>query len=214
MEKKGRERAPDYSYSTAFLANEVNISAEGLRYYESKGIGRALKKENGYRAYHPQEAAVLRFTRNMTSFGFSLNEAIDLITNKNFSIKEFQNALDEKEKLLENEIRDRERALSCLRGIRDTLPYFDENCPVKVWFEERPSFYYLEYKGIQFTEGFDKYAYEPEIHQMENIIELFNHLSDRDHRTGFFLQSFYGQCAQFRVGFSGDGSLSAKGKRV
>jgi len=88
-ESEMRKNLTDYNYTASILANEVNITLEGLRYYEKRGIGRAVKKENGYHTYHPQEVVVLRLIRNLIRYGFSLKEAIDLVTCEPFKIEGF-----------------------------------------------------------------------------------------------------------------------------
>jgi len=139
-----RKDLTDYSYTTSILANEVNITPEGLRYYEKRGIGRAVKKENGYRTYHPQEVVVLRLIRNLTRYGFSLKEAIDSITCEPFHIEEFLAALQEKKVQLRKNIMDSQVILERLEQQIDTVSHINDD-KVKVWFERLPAFYYLEY---------------------------------------------------------------------
>jgi len=139
-----RKDLTDYSYTASILANEVNITPEGLRYYEKRGIGRAVKKENGYRTYHPQEVVVLRLIRNLTRYGFSLKEAIDLVTCEPFEIEGFLAALQEKKEQLRKKIMDSQFILERLEQQIDIVSHIDED-KGKVWFEEIPAFYYLEY---------------------------------------------------------------------
>ncbi len=143
------KRADEYSYTSAILANEINITTEGLRYYEKQGIGQYLRKENGYRAYQPQEAAVLRLIRNFNAFGFPLKESIDVVT-KGIKSTDLLTSLKEKQILLEQKIRYNQIILYRLEQHLNAVSHFSDPTS-QIWFEELPEFYHLNYTNGLFA---------------------------------------------------------------
>ncbi len=142
------QRADIYSYTSAVLANEINITPEGLRYYEKKGAANTVRvEENGYRKYQPQETVVLRMVRILNAYGFGIAEAIDMVTDGAFTNEELIKLMREKEKALIEKIRHKQQILSKLQeGINDLTHFSDSSESTEIWFERRPAFHYLYYK--------------------------------------------------------------------
>lgn len=66
-------------YSIGTMANLLGISAEAIRYYESKNIIRPIRDpETGYRYYNTWDFHMLLRARHYQNYGFSLEEVADL----------------------------------------------------------------------------------------------------------------------------------------
>ncbi len=139
-----RRRAGDYSYMTSVLANEVGLTAEGVRHYERKGVGAPLVGDNGYRSYHPQEVVVMRLIKNMTAYGMTLQQASDLVTAQPFDLGAFEGEL----------ARRRDDLVGRVRLAQVTLRRYDDQMAAlrrlregdgRPWTESHPAFWYLDY---------------------------------------------------------------------
>lgn len=56
------------------LAERAGTTTRALRYYESRGLLRARRTGNGYRAYDEADLALLRQIQLLRDFGFDLEE--------------------------------------------------------------------------------------------------------------------------------------------
>lgn len=73
-------------YSIGTMANLLGISAEAIRYYESKNIIRPIRdQETGYRYYNTWDFHMLLRARHYQNYGFSLEEVADLFQSRNLS---------------------------------------------------------------------------------------------------------------------------------
>lgn len=56
------------------LATATGLSRDTLRFYEQRGLIRATRSDNGYRAYAPGTVELLGYIRSAQQLGFSLAE--------------------------------------------------------------------------------------------------------------------------------------------
>lgn len=56
------------------LANATGVSRDGLRFYEARGLLRARRRSNGYRAYPSEAVELVRYIRTAQQLGFTLAE--------------------------------------------------------------------------------------------------------------------------------------------
>ncbi|MGM3276789.1 MerR family transcriptional regulator [Ralstonia sp. 24A2] len=56
------------------LAAATGVSRDGLRFYEARGLIRAQRRSNGYRAYPPEAVELVRYVRTAQQLGFTLAE--------------------------------------------------------------------------------------------------------------------------------------------
>ncbi|MFF8287705.1 MerR family transcriptional regulator [Streptomyces sp. NPDC016309] len=56
------------------LAKRAGTTTRTLRYYESRGLLRARRAENGYRTYDEDDLRLLQQIRTLQDFGFDLEE--------------------------------------------------------------------------------------------------------------------------------------------
>lgn len=56
------------------LAAATGVSRDGLRLYEARGLIRARRRSNGYRAFPPEAVDLVRYVRTAQQLGFTLAE--------------------------------------------------------------------------------------------------------------------------------------------
>ena len=56
------------------LAAATGVSRDGLRFYEARGLIRARRRSNGYRAYPLEAVELVRYIRTAQQLGFTLAE--------------------------------------------------------------------------------------------------------------------------------------------
>lgn len=56
------------------LAQATGVSCDTLRFYEKRGLIRALRGSNGYRHYAPETVQLIGYIRTAQRLGFSLAE--------------------------------------------------------------------------------------------------------------------------------------------
>jgi DNA-binding transcriptional MerR regulator len=56
------------------LAKETGVSCDTLRFYEKRGLIRAIRASNGYRRYAPETVQLINYIRTAQKLGFSLAE--------------------------------------------------------------------------------------------------------------------------------------------
>jgi len=66
--------ARDDDLSIGDLASATGVSRDGLRFYEARGLIRARRRSNGYRAYPPETVELVRYVRTAQQLGFTLAE--------------------------------------------------------------------------------------------------------------------------------------------
>ncbi len=60
-------------------AAQSGVSAKMIRHYETLGLVKPVRRANNYRAYTPQNVAVLRFIRHARDLAFPLAEVKQLL---------------------------------------------------------------------------------------------------------------------------------------
>ncbi|CAJ0786309.1 HTH-type transcriptional regulator CueR [Ralstonia psammae] len=69
--------APDagpHDLSIGELAAATGVSRDALRFYEARGLIRARRRGNGYRAYPPEVVELVHYMRTAQQLGFTLAE--------------------------------------------------------------------------------------------------------------------------------------------
>lgn len=67
----------------SFYSRFLNLSREGLKFYEKKGLITPERDiQNGYRIYNWEEINIILMCKKLRKFGFSLNSIIDIIHQK------------------------------------------------------------------------------------------------------------------------------------
>lgn len=90
-------------YSIGKMASLLGISAEAIRYYESKGIIRPLRDpETGYRYYSTWDLHMLLRARHYQRYGFSLEQVSELFRSRELGF--IQDRLRDQEAAVEHEI--------------------------------------------------------------------------------------------------------------
>lgn len=56
------------------LAQAAGVSCDTLRFYEKRGLIRAVRGGNGYRSYAPETVQLIGYIRTAQKLGFSLTE--------------------------------------------------------------------------------------------------------------------------------------------
>ncbi len=56
------------------LAQATGVSCDTLRFYEQRGLIRAVRESNGYRCYAPESVQLVMYIRTAQKLGFSLAE--------------------------------------------------------------------------------------------------------------------------------------------
>ena len=99
----------------------MDLSPEGLRYYERKGIIHPQRDpDSGYRYYGFSDTLAISTCRKMRSWGYTLDEASDLLKDQSFeeqkrSLKEHERSLEkelERQKLILERLKESETVIS------------------------------------------------------------------------------------------------------
>ncbi|MGN0372935.1 MAG: MerR family transcriptional regulator [Enterocloster sp.] len=126
-------------YSIGMMANLLGISAEAIRYYESKNIIAPKRDpETGYRYYNTWDLHMLIRARHYQNYGFSLEEVADLFRSRDLgAIKE---QMKGQESGIEKEIL---RQINLLKRIRQSQAMLEDakNSVGEFRIEERPGIY-------------------------------------------------------------------------
>lgn len=126
-------------YNIGMMANLLGISAEAIRYYESKNIIAPVRDpETGYRYYNAWDLHMLIRARHYQNYGFSLEEVADLFCSRDLDV------VKEQMKKQENEIeREILRQINLLKRIRQSQAMLeDAKNSIGVYrIEERPGIY-------------------------------------------------------------------------
>ena len=101
-------------YSIGEIAKMLGISIVAVRNYEKCGLIEPLRNEqNNYREYNAIDLNLIRRARSYMSYGFSLNEATEILKNEDLS--GLAEALKDKEAGIERELERQYHLLSFTR---------------------------------------------------------------------------------------------------
>jgi len=107
------------------VADRAGVTSKTIRYYESIGlIDPARRTDSGYRVYDERDVQTLRFVHRARSLGFSVNEVADLLT----LWRDRNRASADVKALARQHLRDIDRKIADLQGMRDTLVHLMERC--------------------------------------------------------------------------------------
>jgi len=109
------------------LARHTGLSRDALRFYEKRGLIRALRRPNGYRHYEPEAVFVLDYVRTAQRLGFSLAEIeseIPALVRGGLSSNRVAEILREKIALIDARISE----MQCLRN--DLSNRLEAVCPI------------------------------------------------------------------------------------
>lgn len=100
------------------VAEQSNVPAKTIRYYESIGlISAPPRSEGGYRVYSGRDVETLRFIQRARSLGFSVKDVGDLLA----LWHDRSRASAEVKAVAERHVEEIERKISDLEGMRSTL---------------------------------------------------------------------------------------------
>lgn len=109
------------------LARHTGLSRDALRFYEKRGLIRALRRPNGYRHYGPEAVFILEYVRTAQRLGFSLTEIeaeVPALVQGGLSGDRIANILREKIALVDARIAE-------MQGLRDDLvARLEAACPI------------------------------------------------------------------------------------
>ena len=107
------------------VADRAGVTSKTIRYYESIGlIDPARRTESGYRVYDERDVQTLRFVHRARSLGFSVSEVADLLA----LWRDRNRASADVKALARQHLRDIDRKIADLQGMRDTLVHLMERC--------------------------------------------------------------------------------------
>lgn len=106
------------------VARKSGLPAKTIRYYEDIGLVKADRKPNGYRDYSEEHLNTLRFLARARSLGFSIEDCRQLLS----LYEDRDRASSDVRTLAISHIRDVERKIEELEGIRATLSSLVEAC--------------------------------------------------------------------------------------
>lgn len=100
----GQWKMERYSnYTIGDMAKLLGVTAEAIRYYESKGIIKPLRdKDSGYRHFTTWDLHMLARARHYRQCGFSLEETANLLAGN--QLEDVEQALQVKEEEIQHEI--------------------------------------------------------------------------------------------------------------
>jgi DNA-binding transcriptional MerR regulator len=126
------------------LAAKSGLSRDTIRFYEKQGlisVSRKARRDNNYKEYSDEVLETLFTIKRLKSFGFTLNEASDLIgmiANKEATCDNVSELIDFKVELLDAKILDllalRNQLVNGIKKCKDCcIPETPEdNCPILV----------------------------------------------------------------------------------
>lgn len=126
-------------YSIGTMANLLGISAEAIRYYESKNIIRPIRDpETGYRYYTTWDFHMLLRARHYQNYGFRLEDVARLFRSQD--LLEIQEQMKHQEAAIEQEI---VRQINLLKRIRQSQEMMKDAAEsIGVYrIEQRPGIY-------------------------------------------------------------------------
>ena len=126
-------------YSIGTMAKLLGLSAEAIRYYESRGIIQPLRDpDTGYRYYNTWDFHMLLRARHYQSYGFTLEEVAELFTGGDLA--RIRDAMGEQELAIEQEI---VRQINLLKRIRQSQEMLEDarTSVGKFQIRERPGIF-------------------------------------------------------------------------
>lgn len=126
-------------YSIGTMARLLGISAEAIRYYESRNIIQPVRDpETGYRYYNTWDFHMLLRARHYQNYGFSLEEVADLFRSR--ELPGIQEQMGMQEAGIQREI---VRQINLLKRIRQSQAMLEDavNSVGQYRIEERPGIY-------------------------------------------------------------------------
>ena len=144
-------------YSISEIANLLGISIVAVRNYEKCGLIEPERNEqNNYREYNAIDLNLIRRARSYMSYGFSLNEATDILRDRDLS--GVADALREKERSIEERLKQEYQLLQFTKRHAEYLRRISVS-EGEFAIELSPAFYGLPYReGVQISE--DKALHE------------------------------------------------------
>ncbi|HSM39127.1 MAG TPA: Cu(I)-responsive transcriptional regulator [Afifellaceae bacterium] len=106
------------------VARKSGLPAKTIRYYEDIGLVKADRRPNGYRDYSEEHLNTLRFLARARSLGFSIEDCRQLLS----LYEDRDRASSDVKTLAISHIREVERKIEDLEGIRATLSSLVEAC--------------------------------------------------------------------------------------
>lgn len=160
------------------MGQRRGVSSKTLRYYDSIGIFKAdyVDPDTGYRYYDPQQYEKLGTILELRSLNFSLNEIKGYFTERN--MKKSVDMLKEHYKLLEEEIRSKQRLAETIKEKIDFIDkVIDNNIELeKFSFEDFPERFIISQLNKSDKSG-------------ESVALEFMHLEGHLHETAPILAS-------------------------
>ena len=123
-------------YSIGTMAKLMGISAEAIRYYESRNIISPVRDpETGYRYYNTWDFHMLLRARHYQNYGFSLEEIAELF--RSHELAEIREKMVDQEEMIQQEII---RQMNLLKRIRQSQQVLQDakDSVGKFRIEERP----------------------------------------------------------------------------
>lgn len=138
-------------YRIGEVAEILGMTKEGVRFLERKGLIHSIRNEgNGYRYYDRRSLTVVQQVRGYSAVGFTLAEAAELVLQRDE--RYVLAALEERDKLMEEEIRTLTEKRELLRSQRELVQRaysFQEECSIRTIGES----YYLPLEGERVRES-------------------------------------------------------------
>lgn len=137
------------------LARLFGFTTETIRFYERKNIlDPDRNSSNNYRSYGPKHLKILTKSRLLRSFGFSLEETLDILTNG--SVQDFSEKLKKRENDLILELRNLESICNRIREYSNKISKINENLdvltivdsPEFLFLQNQHNFEMLNYQGV------------------------------------------------------------------
>ncbi len=153
------------TYNSSEIARLLGVSVVALRNYEKSGLIEPIRNEqNNYRQYHAIDLNLIRRARSYMSYGFSLNEATDMLCKEDLS--GVADAIQQQEESIERRMIHEYRLLQFTRQHSEYLKRISASegeCVI----EMSPAFYGLPYReGVQI---FDEEALHEEVKVWNDI---------------------------------------------
>jgi MerR family copper efflux transcriptional regulator len=105
-------------------AAQSGVSAKMIRHYEAIGLIDAQRRPNGYRAYGPQDVAVLRFIRHARDLAFPLEDIRRLLA----LWRDRSRASADVKRMAMEHVTSLETKAASLQAVADSLRHLAQHC--------------------------------------------------------------------------------------